>query len=110
MRSFCLAAWLLLQQPATGTHAVRISVFDPTGVELPARVFLHSWSTLDASDRLLQTDSHGRLTLHLPNGYYDLCFAVSGFTPSCREVRLNDRDATIRLVLKVSKLNPADFE
>ena len=110
MHTLFIAALLATQSGSASTHRVRISVFDPAEVGLPTVVFLHGSSQDNSADRVLRTDSQGRLLLDLDSGYYDLCFAVSGFTPACREVRLDSRDVSIRVVLKVSKLNISDFE
>ena len=99
-----LFALLLLVAGQGEERTCRLVVVDSAGAELgKAHILVHSdGASRERPDRLLDADAHGKLTLSLPEGNYDVCVMSTAFTPTCRKVVLRGRDLSVRFKLSVS--------
>jgi hypothetical protein len=87
------------------TYTCNIAVPDALGATIgKAHLFVYrdSIGNVEASDKILDADQLGRAKLDLSSGFYDVCALSADFTPTCRKVRMTNRDIQVRFKLVVS--------
>lgn len=100
LRAFCVVTVLLLSFPQSPTMTkVKGTVTDADGAVIPETQVTFHWDPVGHGDAIkdnvgikedirVKTDTVGEFSTSLPPGFYDLFVSSSGFTPSCRKVRI----------------------
>ena len=120
LRAVCVVTILLLSFPPPPPRTtVKGTVTDPDGAVIPNTDVVVHWDPAGhgaqikdnvgiKEDVQVRTDMAGEFTVNLPPGFYDLFVSSSGFTPTCRKVRIKagkhaDYSFTLEVNAQVSK-------
>jgi len=117
-----LSVVLLLLMSAVASKATTLSgtVRDSEGAVIPkAHVVIH-WDASGSNylgdnlgikeDITVSTDSEGKFSLELPQGFYDVFVTATAFTPRCEKLRLKDKPKTFDVKLKLSPVASKELD
>jgi len=95
----CVFALVLLSILASVASELRGVVTDSEGGVIPGALVIVHWDRSGTrvglksnvgikQDLILETNVKGEFESELPQGFYDVFVAATGFTPDCRKVRI----------------------